>query len=373
VLLVVVGAASFRDAHAQADKAGAAVEAAKLVVEVIGGLSKWIGDQADDCSAAALGAAWGTHCNLRKRECERTGYLSAWCRLSDTESDNDCANGAGSGLAQEGLFGSWSGQTVTAYANAYTKPLHTSQDKHNARAWGKAKVDGDSQTDEDITPEQAGPEIREAPAVASVLAHVFVDTLVVRCAPTFASADTLTLTVDGEVEFSSIVSLEGSGLLSVTGDLSPDLFDYGYDAVSGQWQAALYNYDVAIPLGTVSVGSPVVYNVVLEASAGSETIELPTATGRNPRNDLMQNYPNPFNPQTSIAYSTENRGRVRLGVYGVAGQLVRILVDQVKPEGSYSVEWDGRDDGGHLVSSGVYFYTIQTPNFSQTRKMVLLK
>ena len=90
---------------------------------------------------------------------------------------------------------------------------------------------------------------------------------------------------------------------------------------------------------------------------------------------LSQNYPNPFNPTTTIAYSIKDQAHVSLKVYNVAGQLVRTLVnEQQTPQvENFRVTWDGRNDLGSSVSSGVYFYKLVTKNFSQTKKMVLLK
>ena len=85
--------------------------------------------------------------------------------------------------------------------------------------------------------------------------------------------------------------------------------------------------------------------------------------------------PNPFNPTTSISYSFRESGRVQLRVYDVAGRLVRTLVDDFQPARGqgYTVVWDGRSDAGQSVATGVYFYRLETPGFSETRKMVLLK
>jgi len=104
----------------------------------------------------------------------------------------------------------------------------------------------------------------------------------------------------------------------------------------------------------------------------------PEPVGAGPqrlRNSLAQNYPNPFNPSTTIEYSIAEPGPVTLKVYNVAGQLVRTLVDERRAgaRASYTATWDGRGDNGVPVASGVYFYRIVAKNFSQTRKMVLLK
>jgi hypothetical protein len=90
---------------------------------------------------------------------------------------------------------------------------------------------------------------------------------------------------------------------------------------------------------------------------------------------LSQNYPNPFNPSTTIAFDIpeDKEAFVRLKVYNIRGQLVRTLVNETMVEGSHKIEWDGKDNNGRYVSSGVYFYRIQTGEFSKTRKMVILK
>jgi hypothetical protein len=91
-------------------------------------------------------------------------------------------------------------------------------------------------------------------------------------------------------------------------------------------------------------------------------------------NSLDQNYPNPFNPTTTIEYSIAQTGHVTLKIYSVAGQHVRTLADGPQtPQGLRTVTWDGRNDAGHSVSSGVYFYKLTTKGFTKTLKMVLLK
>ncbi len=98
--------------------------------------------------------------------------------------------------------------------------------------------------------------------------------------------------------------------------------------------------------------------------------------GVNPTmaNRLDQNYPNPFNPQTTISFSLRERGHVKLDVFNVNGELVRTLVDETMNAGEHDgIRWDGRNNANQAVSSGVYFYKLVTNNFSQTKKMVLLK
>ena len=89
---------------------------------------------------------------------------------------------------------------------------------------------------------------------------------------------------------------------------------------------------------------------------------------------LSQNYPNPFNPTTSIMFTVRERTPVTLRIYNAAGQLVRTLVGDTRAPGVvHTVEWNGRNNAGQSVSSGVYFYRLVTKGFTETRKMVLLK
>ena len=88
---------------------------------------------------------------------------------------------------------------------------------------------------------------------------------------------------------------------------------------------------------------------------------------------LHQNYPNPFNPLTVIRFDLPGALRVKLSVFDVEGRLVSTIVDQLMTEGRKEVIWNGTDRKGRAVTSGVYFYRIDTGTFSQTRKMVLLR
>jgi hypothetical protein len=88
---------------------------------------------------------------------------------------------------------------------------------------------------------------------------------------------------------------------------------------------------------------------------------------------LKQNYPNPFNPTTAIHFELPKPANVRLNVYNIQGQLVRTLVNGHSTAGRYQVIWDGRNDRGQTVSSGVYIYRIQAGDFVKTRKMMLVK
>jgi len=104
-------------------------------------------------------------------------------------------------------------------------------------------------------------------------------------------------------------------------------------------------------------------------------IESFNSTGDEPplKNMLSQNYPNPFNPNSKIRFSITRKGFVRLRVYNVSGQLVKTLVNKVMEAGSHTASWDGTNNNGSKVSSGVYFYQLKSPEFTRSRKMVLLR
>jgi hypothetical protein len=88
---------------------------------------------------------------------------------------------------------------------------------------------------------------------------------------------------------------------------------------------------------------------------------------------LGQNFPNPFNPSTEITFSLPTRSEVRLTVYNLLGQQVTTLVNGSLSSGGHRVMWNGRDAEGNAVGSGVYFYRLDAGNFSQTKKMLLVK
>ncbi|MCK9559262.1 MAG: S8 family serine peptidase [Candidatus Marinimicrobia bacterium] len=89
--------------------------------------------------------------------------------------------------------------------------------------------------------------------------------------------------------------------------------------------------------------------------------------------ELSQNFPNPFNPSTTIRYALPERSKVRLTIYNMLGKEVRTLVNTVEDAGYKSIIWDGLDQRGQLISTGVYIYKIQAGDFTQTRKMVFMK
>ena len=88
---------------------------------------------------------------------------------------------------------------------------------------------------------------------------------------------------------------------------------------------------------------------------------------------LHQNYPNPFNASTTISYAVREKGPVRIGVFNTGGALVRMIVNQTKEAGSYRAAWDGKDSNGNDVSSGVYFVRMNTLNYLNIKRMIIIK
>jgi len=88
---------------------------------------------------------------------------------------------------------------------------------------------------------------------------------------------------------------------------------------------------------------------------------------------LQKNYPNPFNPNTAIEYSLSEDTEILFSIYNIKGGLVKTLFDGVRAAGNYKINWDGTDDNGLEVTSGIYFYRLTTNHFDQVNKMILVK
>ena len=88
---------------------------------------------------------------------------------------------------------------------------------------------------------------------------------------------------------------------------------------------------------------------------------------------VMQNYPNPFSHTTEIYYGLPNRDYVTIEVYNLSGQKIRTLIAQNQQAGYHTVVWDGRDETGQEVSSGIFSCKVKTGKYIMTRKMILMK
>jgi len=110
----------------------------------------------------------------------------------------------------------------------------------------------------------------------------------------------------------------------------------------------------------------------LGGATGIREIEEPGAD-RPETFNLSQNYPNPFNPQTIIRFTLPSDAGVKIEIFNILGQKVRGLVDQNLSAGTKEISWDGKDSRGADAGSGIYFYRIRTREFTDVRRMVLLK
>ncbi|MGB2698136.1 MAG: T9SS type A sorting domain-containing protein, partial [Candidatus Zixiibacteriota bacterium] len=139
------------------------------------------------------------------------------------------------------------------------------------------------------------------------------------------------------------------------------------------------DYATLMPGETIELSFPVsshpesgmVRDFILQTAGYYINLKRPTATPSSFA--LLHNYPNPFNASTVIPYDLPQAADVRLEIFNVMGQRVRLLIDQHQSAGYKNITWDGKDDKGMEVSSGIYFYRLQTKDYSDSKKMVLMR
>jgi hypothetical protein len=153
--------------------------------------------------------------------------------------------------------------------------------------------------------------------------------------------------------------------------------------------ASIGDFDLFFNLRAKNVKGPRTYTITYEATdaAGNKTsasadVTVPTQKPKDfeagdlpvPASvTLAQNYPNPFNPSTLISFGTPEEQHLELRIYNAMGMPVRTLVSTVLGAGQYTVEWDGRDDNGQPLSSGVYLYMLRSGSAHVERKMILAR
>ena len=122
----------------------------------------------------------------------------------------------------------------------------------------------------------------------------------------------------------------------------------------------------SIPLVTAPV-------VMATASLGLDLSDVRAEGIPQAVNRLGAAVPNPFNPQTRIEYELAATGPTSLRIFDATGRLVRTLAEGLRPAGTHVAIWDGRNDAGRVLASGVYFCRLEAPGFLTTRKLMLLK
>jgi len=134
--------------------------------------------------------------------------------------------------------------------------------------------------------------------------------------------------------------------------------------------------DIGVPSGTYTYNVSAIYYDVYESDLTDDfVVEVVDAGNILPVNGtkLIGNIPNPFNPTTAISFSLDNAGFVNIDIYNVKGEKVRTLVNENLEATTHSVIWNGDDDQGKSISSGIYFYKMRTGSFTATKKMILMK
>jgi hypothetical protein len=176
------------------------------------------------------------------------------------------------------------------------------------------------------------------------------------------------------------------------GNASGDLFRFCIDDSDGHeasewlpidwtgWQ--LVTWDLATDTviawvgGNGALDGPMVDFDSFQIEKAAVTVVEPQSmgSGEMPQQyTLSQNYPNPFNAETQIQFSVAKAGQISLKVYNVTGQLINTLVEEEKGAGSYRVRWNGTDQHGGVLASGVYFCRMEADNFAQSIKMTFLR
>ena len=158
--------------------------------------------------------------------------------------------------------------------------------------------------------------------------------------------------VEWDLEKDSVGSWLGNGKLE--GSLRFDSFQLNYQP------------------GTSLPSGQLVFDQLAIAKAIATAVEQPTSNVPDAV-ALKQNYPNPFNPETRIEYEVNKPGAVEISIFDLLGRQVRTLVSSSHPAGRYTVVWNGRDDAGRSLASGIYIYRLQAGSTLMNKKMTLLK
>jgi hypothetical protein len=253
-------------------------------------------------------------------------------------------------------------------------------------------LDGKQLLNSDVNQDGIAPSIADLVLLVKVVTGETTPPVYPKASTTIADAATVELVHEEDgvyLETSAPVDLSGL-LFTVTGPeldrqdvvnlTDMELLTYQRD---GRLSALLISYDEkAVRSGDVSVlkisADPKAEISLEDAQLADRDgnpveVELKKETVLPERFGLYQNFPNPFNPSTEIMFDLSAPSHVRLSVFNILGQEVIRLADKEYPASRHTVVWDGRNEAGRQVASGVYFYRIKTGETTASRKMVLLK
>lgn len=171
---------------------------------------------------------------------------------------------------------------------------------------------------------------------------------------------------------SVLVQVSGNGIdQSFTGE--QDVVNLTFRFATGACGTTPMTFETPCPrthlatLGLIPICNPVLFSGTLTDCSPSAADDPVTAM------QLFENYPNPFNPTTTIRFELAAPGDAKLRVFDVIGRTVRLLLSENTTAGPHEVLWNGRDDAGRVVPSGVYYYELTTSQGQATRRMLLLK
>jgi len=195
--------------------------------------------------------------------------------------------------------------------------------------------------------------------------------------------------VYGDADFSDPQDIPDGSVITVYGwDAIAKQYNLVYPATASVLKAGAGYWIALLQNCTLKIGGPLLAKTDGKATTDFNKFyqqfgaqppappfieEQPLADLIPQQSELTSNFPNPFNASTTIHYSLSKGGQTRIQVFNSIGQRIRTLVDVEKPAGIHHIGWDGRDDFGEMVTSGIYFYSIVAPGITQTRKMLYLK
>lgn len=195
---------------------------------------------------------------------------------------------------------------------------------------------------------------------------------------------------DVPVELLSFTGALDNNVVNLKWETGSEVNNKGFNVerkVNGEWKSISFvngkgtttettSYTYSDDLRNANINGTVVYRLKQVDLDGSYTYtkEIEFNLGQVPQEfALEQNFPNPFNPSTTIKFAVPVNGNVKLAVYDAMGNLVKVLVDEAKTAGKYEVTWNGENNSGSKVASGVYFYKVSAGTYTMTKKMVMMK
>jgi len=180
-------------------------------------------------------------------------------------------------------------------------------------------------------------------------------------------------TIVGSIQLDwETVSENGNAGFNIYRSLSPD---YGFEKINSKLIPSSGDMKYTFEDRNVEPGKTYYYKLESVNILGiTEQYEVLQVTAMLPKEFVLhQNYPNPFNPYTKIEYQLPKITKVTLKIFNILGQEIKTLVNQEQEPGNYQIMWDGTNNLGIKVSSGIYLYLFKGDGFVQTKKMILLK